>query len=78
MFTLTIPPPPRQVELKVDETKAEEEVSTAPQPLSQLITAFSRSATTELTELSLYNNYANIMSQVPISTGRQVHWSIIC
>ena len=51
-----------------DEAEEEEEVVEGPMPLGQLITAFSRAATTEATENLLgdilYISYANIMSQV--------------
>ena len=46
----------------------EDEAVLGPQPLGQLITAFSRAATTQIPELLeqdfLYISYANIMSQV--------------
>jgi len=51
-----------------EETVKEEEDNLVPQPLSQLITCFSRAATTECIEKlesdNLYYCYSNIMSQV--------------
>jgi len=52
----------------VEEGKEKEIAEKRPDPLWQLITAFSRSATTEATALLeadfLYISYANIMGQV--------------
>ncbi len=51
-----------------EEEEKKEEVVEGPMPLGQLITAFSRAATTEATDILLndilYISYANIMSQV--------------
>ena len=52
----------------VEEGKEKEKAENQPEPLWQLITAFSRSATTEATTVLeadfLYISYANIMGQV--------------
>ncbi len=52
--------------------EVKEEEGEGPQPLGQLITAFSRAATTEqasnLANDFLYISYANIMSQVTAHT----------
>jgi len=52
----------------VEEGKEKEKAEDQPEPLWQLITAFSRSATTEATLILeadfLYMSYANIMAQV--------------
>ena len=54
--------------LEVVWEEQEDEADLGPQPLGQLITAFSRAATTQTQELLeadfLYISYANIMSQV--------------
>ena len=56
-------------EAAAEEGKEEETVG--PQPLSQLITAFSRAASTQSSEIllqdSLYISYANIMGSVSLA-----------
>ena len=59
---------PKESEKALKESKDKEGYEGRPQPLSQLITAFSRSATTEQSSTLeadvLYISYADIMSQV--------------
>jgi hypothetical protein len=57
-----------------EESEEGKEISeTGPEPLTQLLTAFSRAATTELAAVLeadfLYISYANIMGQVSKSLG---------
>lgn len=60
-------------EEEVEPTEEAEEIEAGPQPLSQLITAFSRAATTEAIEKLeadfLYYSYANIMSMVSVHSA---------
>ena len=58
----------QEEEPSVEEGKEKEKAENQPEPLQQLITAFSRSATTEATIILeadfLYISYATIMGQV--------------
>ena len=60
-----------QQPVAVEEGKEKEKTENQPEPLSQLITAFSRSATTEATAVLeadfLYISYATIMGQVVLN-----------
>ena len=61
----------------VEEGKEKEKAENLPEPLWQLITAFSRSARTEATAILeadfLYISYATIMGQVDINRRRLLH-----
>ena len=60
----------------VEEGKEKEKAENQPEPLWQLITAFSRSATTEATFVLeadfLYISYATIMGQVSIAVSQRI------
>lgn len=59
-----------------ESAEEKEKVEGGPEPLAQLITAFSRAATTEASSILeadfLYISYATIMGQVTISTSHNV------